>query len=210
MKAGGLRVAFQTAVVAIFMPAVAHADDIDHKLELCRNCHGSHLQGFIGYYAAPRLAGLPEQYLQNEFQGMRNHKRDNPLAKRFMWPIVTHGSTNFWDRMAKRISQMDAPPAADGPKNLVAKGKTIFEAGIPEDNIPACAACHGENAQGMDSVARLAGQLYVYLVAEMIEWQKGYRAKDPVSDEPNTMQPIAHSLTSEQIKAVASYLSYQK
>jgi cytochrome c553 len=210
MKAGGLRVALQVAVLAIFMPAIAHADDVERKLELCRNCHGSHLQGFTGYYTAPRLAGLSEQYLQIEFKGMRNHKRDNPLAKRFMWPIVAQGSPEFWDRMAKRINQMDAPPAADGPRNLVEKGKVIFQSGIPEDNIPACAACHGENAQGMDTVARLAGQLYAYLVGEMTEWKKGYRAKDPVSDEPNTMEPIAHSLSDEQIKAVASYLSYQK
>jgi hypothetical protein len=40
-------------------------------------------------------------------------------------------------------------------------------------------------------------------------WNEGYRSKDPVkSDAPNSMQPIAASLTKKQMAAVAAYLSF--
>jgi cytochrome c553 len=44
----------------------------------------------------------------------------------------------------------------------------------------------------------------------MREWKKGFRGKDPNSDDVNTMQPIAHALTDMQMKETAAYLSHQK
>ena len=90
----------------------------------------------------------------------------------------------------------------------MAEGKKLFEEGVPDANIPACVACHGDKAQGSDVVPRLAGQFYGYTVDELTDWVRGYRAKDPETPEnPNVMQPIASSLSKEQIAAVAAYLS---
>ena len=106
---------------------------------------------------------------------------------------------------------MDAPPAADGPRGAVRAGRKLFQDGVPDQNIPACAACHGEDGHGSDQVPRVAGQLYTYTVEALNDWVNGFRGKDPVTPEdPNTMQPIAKSLNKEQIRAVAAYLSYQK
>ena len=211
MRAGGFRLAVQAAVLAIFMPAAAQASDFDEKLGYCRNCHGRHYEGFIGYYIAPRLAGQTQVYLENQLKAIGKHTRDDPNAKRFMWPVLTHGAPALWPRISKRLSEMDAPPAADGPKRLVETGRKIFEGGVPDENIPACAACHGEDGHGSDQVPRVAGQLYSYTVEALKDWVQGHRAKDPVTPaDPNTMQPIAKSLNKEQIKAVAAFLSYQK
>jgi cytochrome c553 len=211
MKAGGLRLAVQAAVLAVFMPAAADAGGVEEKLGYCRNCHGTHYEGFIGYYVAPRLAGQTQVYLENQLKAIGKHTRDDPNAKRFMWPVLTHGTPDMWPRIAKRLSEMDAPPAADGPRRLVDAGKKIFNEGVPDENIPACAACHGEDGHGSDQVPRVAGQLYSYTVEALNDWVQGHRAKDPVTpSDPNTMQPIAKSLNKEQIKAVAAFLSYQK
>ncbi len=211
MKAGGFRLAVQAAVLAIFLPAAAQAMDVNEKLGYCRNCHGRHYEGFIGYYIAPRLAGQTQVYLENQLKAIGKHTRDDPNAKRFMWPVLTHGTPDMWPRIAKRLSETDAPPAADGPKRLVDAGKKIFAEGVPDENIPACAACHGEDGHGSDQVPRVAGQLYSYTAEALNDWVQGHRAKDPVSpQDPNTMLPIAKSLTKAQIKAVAAYLSYQK
>ena len=211
MKAGGLRVLVQAAVLAIFMPAAVYAADVDEKLGYCRNCHGRHYEGFFGYYIAPRLAGQTQQYLENQLKAIGKHTRDDPNAKRFMWPVLTHGTPDSWPRIAKRLSEVDAPPAADGPKRLVEAGRKIFEEGVPDENVPACAACHGPDGHGSDQVPRVAGQLYEYTVEALGDWVNGARAKDPVTPEDvNTMQPIAKSLNKAQIKAVAAYLSYQR
>lgn len=211
MKTGGLRVALQVAVLAIFMPGVVQAGELEAKLGYCSRCHGGHYEGFTGYYTAPRLAGQQAQYLEIQLKAIRTHTRNNPVTKRFMWPVLTHGSSNLWPRIAKRLSEMDAPPAANGPRSLVEAGRNIFEKGVPDDNIPACAACHGEDAHGSDQVPRLAGQQYGYIVGALTGWVNGYRAKDPQSPgDPNTMLPIAKSLNKNQIKAVAAFLSHQK
>ena len=70
----------------------------------------------------------------------------------------------LWPGIAKRLSEVNAPPAADGPEALVEAGRKIFEDGVPDENVPACAACHGQDAHGSDQVPRLAGQLYSYTV----------------------------------------------
>jgi len=218
MKAGGLRVAVQAAILAILIPGAAHARDdaglspaVREKLGYCRNCHGNHYQGFTGYFTAARLAGQQEQYILNQFNSLGKHVRDDPVAKRFRWPVLSHGTPDLWPGIAKYLSRLDAPPAADGPRHLVEAGRKIFEDGVPDANVPACAACHGPDAHGLDQVPRLAGQLYPYVLDELTDWQQGYRSKDPVntSDE-NVMVPIAKALSKEQIKAVAAYLSYQK
>jgi cytochrome c553 len=211
MKAGGFRLVVHAAVLAIFMPAAAQAGGDGEKLGYCRSCHGSHYEGFIGYYIAPRLAGQTQVYLENQLKAIGKHTRDDPNVKRFMWPVLTHGTPDMWPRIAKQLSEADAPPAADGPKRLVEAGRKIFEGGVPEDNIPACAACHGEDGHGMDQVPRVAGQLYSYTVEAMNDWVHGFRAKDPVTPaDANTMLPISKSLNKDQIKAVAAFLSYQK
>lgn len=211
MKAGGLRIAAATAVLALFIPAVSQAGGFQEKLGYCKDCHGNRFQGFQGYYLAPRLAGQPAQYLENQFKAFRGHVRNNPNSKRFMWVVVGGLSPRLQPEIAKYLSQYDAPPAGDGPRHLVDEGKKLFEEGTPDGNVPACAACHQPDAHGNDQVPRLAGQRYDYVVRQLTEWNSGYRQKSPDSPgDDNTMLPIAKGLTKDQIRAVAAYVSYQR
>jgi cytochrome c553 len=53
----------------------------------------------------------------------------------------------------------------------------------------------------------LAGQLPDYISNKLANWDKE-RGQDPSNPDSSTMmQPIARSLTDDQIKAVAAYLS---
>lgn len=211
MKAGGLRVAMTAAVLTALSPAAGYSDEVKDKLEYCKNCHGDHAQGFEGYYTAPRLAGQPVQYLENQFEALAKHRRDDPIAQQFMWPGIESVPLSMRNAIAHHFSGLNPPPADGGPRQLVERGRKIYEEGVPEANVPACAACHGPDAHGNDQIPRLAGQFYSYVVLQLENWGKGYRAKNPVSpSETNTMQPIATSMTKEQMKAVAAYLSYQR
>jgi cytochrome c553 len=74
-------------------------------------------------------------------------------------------------------------PIGGGPRNLLGTGKRIYDEGIPEANIPACAACHGPDAKGQEAIPRLAGQLYAYTVKELTNWSRergqGHRRAQP-------------------------------
>jgi cytochrome c553 len=211
MKAGGLRRILQTAFLAVLIPAAGLADEVQEKLEYCKNCHGNQAQGFQGYYTAPRLAGQPVKYLENQFEALAKHRRDNPIAQQFMWPAIEGIHQGLGAALARQLNELDAPPADGGPKHLVSAGRSIYEKGVPDENVPACAACHGEDAHGSNQVPRLAGQMYAYTVDQLDGWGRGYRSKDPVSPgETNTMKSIAAGMTKDQIRAVAAYVSYQR
>jgi cytochrome c553 len=211
VKAARLRPALQIAALLIALPAAGYAETAQERAGYCKNCHGESGQGFHGYYTAPRLAGQQVQYILNAFKALADHSRDDPLAKQFMYPAEASVEPRLWKGLAQYFSRLEAAPAANGPKHLVSTGKKIYEEGVPSQNVPACAACHGPDAKGTDAIPRLAGQQYSYLVDQLIGWSKGYRSKDPASPrDTNAMVPFATSLTKEQISAVAAYLSYQR
>lgn len=222
----GVRIAALATVVfaVILSPAAPAADmsgahfrkgphkakgSLEAKIQFCGECHGWSGQGYRGYYPIPRLAGQQTDYLENQFKAFVDHRRDDPVAKKFMTPVAETVRPEMSATLAEYFSGLEATPAGGGPKNLVEEGKKIFDEGVPEANVPACAACHGADAKGAGAIPRLAGQMYNYTLAQLSNWAKGYRAKDPVSGEANAMQPIASSMTTEQMKAVAAYLSYQ-
>ena len=110
--------------------------------------------------------------------------------------------------LAKHFFELNAKPTATGSKDLVPAGKKIFEGGIPEANVPACASCHGPDAKGNGAFPRLAGQSHDYIQNALKTWDK-VRGRDPAKpDNSAIMQPIAHGLTPSQIAAVAAYLDY--
>ena len=94
--------------------------------------------------------------------------------------------------------------------NLWPQAKSIFENGVPDANVAACAACHGPDATGHGEIPRLAGQLDSYVVMELTTWthERGQNPANP--DTSAIMKPVAHSLTRPQIEAVAAYVSSLK
>lgn len=216
MKASGAALA--TNILALVLTPAGQAADmgghgfhkgaLQAKIEYCTKCHGPSGRGYRGSYQIPRLAGQQVQYLENQFKALSEHSRDNPTSKRFMVPVINSVSPDMQTAIAEYFSTLKARPAGDGPASLVPLGKKLFELGDPDSNQPACAVCHGIDGKGSDTIPSLAGQMYAYTVAQLKGWGKGYRSKDPVSPEnPNTMRPIAESMTKEQITAVAAYLS---
>jgi cytochrome c553 len=217
MQVNRITRALQTTIIAALTVAAGLTDStqaktapggLKAKIEFCKTCHGASGEGFRGYYTAPRLAGQTTEYLESQFKAFAAHTRDNPAAKQFMVPVASGLDPATRTALAKYFSGLNAGPAGGGPRNLVAAGKKIYDDGVPEANVPACSACHGPDAKGIEIVPRLAGQMYTYTVAQLTGWGKGLRAKNPESpNEQNTMVPISTSLSKEQISAVAAYIS---
>lgn len=194
----------KTAVLAIAFSAVSslagHAES--HTIRNCTWCHGTSAQG---YSPAPRLAGQQRQYLENQLVGFRQHTRDNPFSKQYMWFATENLGPQTAHDLAVYFSKITPKPAEDGDQQLAVMGRTIYQDGVPDSNIVACIACHGPRAEGVREIPRLGGLEFTYLQRRLEQWGEGFNktARHP-------MPHVASQLSPKQIAALASYLSFIK
>jgi cytochrome c553 len=193
----------RVALAALFavIPLVAsHAES-----PAVRNCTWCHGAGAQGYTPAPRLAGQRSQYIEDELRDFAVHARDNPLSKQYMWGAARNLSPQRVHDLATFFSALPPKAANDGDSRLVATGRTIYQEGLPNANIVACVVCHAPDAEGVRQIPRLGGLGYSYLKRRLEQWGEGYHA---AAGPP--MPGIAGKLSSDQIAALASYLSFVK
>ena len=213
MKAVRLRVALTSALAFILAATAGQAQagaqnvhatggGIEAKFEYCTTCHGPSAQGFRGFYAMPRLAGQQPQYIENQLRAFVERRRLNLVMAN-----VAHGITpDAFPALAARMSALNPPPVGGAPMGDVALGKEIFTYGLPDQNVPACSACHGPDAKGQREIPRLAGQLYWYMVSTLSLWssERGQGGRQDISW---IMRPTVANLTQRQVQALAEYVS---
>jgi cytochrome c553 len=221
MKVISLRWALPAAVLAMAVLAAARVDSepaharrgvpvrtggVAGKVEYCTDCHGPSGQGYHGYLTMPRLAGQSSEYIENQLRSFAELSRERDL---FINMARVHGlSPDMRAALAAHFQGLNPRPIGGGPRNLLGTGKRIYDEGIPEANIPACAACHGPDAKGQEAIPRLAGQLYAYTVKELTNWTRERGQGSAKDDTSAVMTPIAHALNPAQVSALAAYLSY--
>jgi cytochrome c553 len=189
------------ALVASTIPSLAGGLETV-KFRNCTWCHGESAQG---YGPAPRLAAQRPQYIENQLLSFRNHTRDNPFSKQYMWGAAANLSPRAAHDLATYFSMLSPKVANDGDKQLAATGQALYEHGNPDSNTVSCAVCHGPNAEGIRDIPRLGGLSYYYLKRKLKQWGEGYHvaAKSP-------MPLVAGKLSPNQIEELASYLSFVK
>ena len=183
--------------------AVLQKQSFQAKLEYCKTCHGLSGQGYYGYFAMPRLAGQQPKYLENQLRDFIEPRRTNPV----MFNVAHSLSPSMVAALAAHFRDLNPKPMGGAPKEHVATGKTIYQEGLPDCNVPACSVCHGPEAKGQDKIPRLAGQLFPYTGKELTNWSRE-RGQGSGNDTSAVMVPTAHNLTQSQIAEIAAYLSY--
>jgi cytochrome c553 len=173
------------------------------KADYCKTCHGVSGQGYHGFFPMPRLAGQQPEYFTNQLRAFDERRRQN----QYMYGVAHVLSPAMREALAKYFNGLNPRPLSGGAGHLVSRGKTIYEEGIPEANIPACMACHGPEARGNGEIPRLAGQLPDYIVSKLLNWSKerGRNAAKP--DTSAVMAATAHALTRSDTTALAAYVS---
>lgn len=166
----------------------------------CAWCHGPSAQGFT---TAPRLAGQTAPYIEKQLLNFKNHARDNPYSEQYMWGAVPPVDPELARALAVYFSALEAQAASDGNAAMTERGRVVYFEGVPSANIPACAACHGPNAEGAGLIPRLGGLSYAYLKRRMQQWAQGYHASAMAP-----MPEVARTLPDQEIEAVASFLSF--
>jgi cytochrome c553 len=118
--------------------------------------------------------------------------------------VCEHGDTLALPRFhLVDVFAVDTQPLVHGAPNdpaEMAAGKKIFDEGIPARNVPACTACHGEQAQGAGAIPRLAGQHRSYLERQLDAFLSNARANE-------IMHENSKNLISQKISQVAAFLS---
>jgi cytochrome c553 len=216
MKTINLQTLLHAAIFAIIFITAGEAkeketaafskQEFQSKLEYCKTCHGLSGQGYRGYYPMPRLAGQQPKYIENQLRAFMERRRMNPV----MFNVAHALSPSMVAALTTYFQDLNPNPLGGAPKDHLALGKTIFEQGLPESNVPACSACHGPEAKGQNEIPRLAGQLFPYTIKALTNWSKERGQGGAKDDTSAIMVPTTHNLTQSQIVAIAAYLSYLK
>jgi cytochrome c553 len=170
---------------------------VDGTVHVCSSCHG--LEGRSISPTFPNLAGQQHDYIVAQLQAFRDHTRADPHAHTYMWGMAAKLSDATIDGVATHYSSQTPAPGTPGDPALVAAGKKIFEEGIPDRDVPVCANCHGEKAQGDALFPRLAGQHPSYIQSQLLNFQTLARNNE-------LMHQNSLNLTPEEIGEVAAYV----
>jgi cytochrome c553 len=190
------------AVTTTLLSAQTIPPDIQKAAEekavnLCSTCHGP--RGISTSSEFPILAAQRKGYLAAQIDAFRKQTRAEKDAHDFMWGIAGRLDETIIDGIAAYYAAQPAAPGHTDAPALIAKGKELFDKGLPDRAIPACASCHGANGEGIADFPRQAGQHAKYVAKQLTYIQTLTRAA-PV------MHGIVKDLTPDEMHAVAVYV----
>ena len=167
---------------------------------VCGTCHG--VRGVSTQPKFPQLAGQNANYLAAQLKAFRAQTRGDPDAIGYMWGMAGQLDDDTITALAAYYAGQKAEPSGRGDPALVARGREIFENGIPSEGVPACSSCHGKDAHGLQDFPRLAGQHGQYVLKQLASFQSNMR-------NVAIMHGVAQNLRGPEMQAVAAYLEAQ-
>ena len=175
-------------------------DQVLGIVHVCTSCHGEYGRSISPTF--PNLAGQQAAYIQAQLTAFRDHKRSDPHAQTYMWGMAAHLSNDIIHSIATYFAAQMPAPGEPGDPHDMAAGKQIYQQGIPARQVPACHACHGDHAQGLETIPRLAGQHREYIEKQLSYFSSNLRANE-------IMHENSKNLTPDEIREVATYAAAQ-
>src|SRR6202521_6033981 len=167
-------------------------------VQTCGTCHGTNGRSVSPTF--PNLAAQTAPYIEAQLKAFKDQTRADPDAQVYMWGMAAQLSDAQISELAVYFSKQSAPaPGKSGSPAAVARGKQVFEEGVPARQIPPCASCHGAHGEGQATFPRLAGQHAPYLLKQLLVIQNVLRTA-PV------MHGVIKDLTKDQMQSVVVYL----
>ncbi|MGB7973996.1 MAG: c-type cytochrome [Roseiarcus sp.] len=165
----------------------------------CFACHGADgvatADGLAADKNIPNLAGEPNLYLQFQLvffrKGVRKNETMNAMAQQLSDDDLRNVSAYFASLPAPNRST--SPDTA--PQDTELGGK--IAQGIH------CTNCHGDHFEGVDNIARLAGQREDYVYHALRDFKSGARTSTGAAG----MAEVVYPLGDEEMKALAHYVS---
>jgi cytochrome c553 len=196
------------AVIGLCALPLAQASTLEHEgdpaqapavvRQTCASCHG--IDGNSTSPGFPKLAAQVPQYLRKQLADFKSGARKNPI----MSGMAAGLSSREMDAVAAYFGVQAIKADTGQDKALVDEGEKIYHGGITTNAVPACAACHGTEGTGTPPLyPRLADQHAAYLVTQL----QNFKAKKRDNDPKAVMRDIAGRMSTQQMQAVAAYLS---
>ena len=166
------------------------------KAAACASCHGADGNSLVTMY--PKLAGQSANYLIKQLKEFKDGTRKNAIMADMAAGLSEQ------DR-ADLASYFSAQKVSQGNGKANDLGKKLYFGGDAKRGIPACAACHGVNGQGMAKAGfpAVAGQNVEYLQAQLKNFHSGTRT----NDNNGIMRGVTKKLKDKQAAALAQYMS---
>jgi cytochrome c553 len=178
-------------------------DTIAARVLACASCHGTQGEGTSDVYF-PRLAGKPAGYLYNQLIAFRDGRRRYPPMNYLLEFLPDAYLKEVSEYFASLRPPFPQPGPATVSNELLARGESIVKNGDSQQGVPPCSACHGPDLGGMEpAIPGLLGLRASYISAQLGGWRYGTRT----AIAPDCMQIVASSLTEDDVKAVAAWLS---
>lgn len=169
----------------------------DTAIGVCGTCHGP--DGNSNNPMFPRLAGQHAGYIVRQLKFFKAQSRGDPYAIGYMWGMASGLDDETIDALGRYYATQRTGPGRSHDPATIARGRDIFQHGVPAEGVPACAACHGQDALGSDMFPRLAGQHAEYVLKQLSSFQSNMR-------QIAVMHGVAQNLRTPEMQAVAYYL----
>lgn len=178
------------------------------KAAMCGACHG--MDGNSPAPTFPKLAGQNARYLLKQMQDIKSGSRTVAMMA---GQLDSTSDQDMADIAAYFASQTISPGA--GNEALLAKGESVYRAGIKDRGLAACTGCHSPDGLGNAAAGypSLAGQHAAYIATQLKAFRLG--AEDESAGRHNDgeiriMREIAFRLSDKEIEAVADFISSLK
>ena len=161
--------------------------------------------GAQGYTVAPRLAGQRPQYIMSQIRSFREHARDNPFSKQYMWSAVAALEPHTARDLADYFATIAPKAANDGDSVLASQGKNDLPGRNPGSQYRLLLCLSWPKRRGRARYSS-PGRTGLFLCQGRLEqWGQGYH-----SAAGSPMPMVASHLGPDEIEALASYLSFVK
>lgn len=200
-------VAYTTPAAEMAAGMTGDADAGKAKAIVCGACHGNDGNSINGQW--PNLAAQHPQYIVARLKGYKNGEGSDRASGAYganvtvMQAQAAGLSEQDMHDLAAYFSSQSVKPGESNP-DLVNLGSEIYRLGNADSNVASCAACHGPKGKGNPAamMPSIAGQRATYTENQLTAFANGMR----YGGINNMMHGVAANMSSEEIKAVASFL----
>ncbi|MGQ8365454.1 c-type cytochrome [Glaciecola sp. 1036] len=192
---------------------------IPEQLQYCTVCHGSQFKGDFATQA-PNLTGLPAWYLAKQLNAFMNKERGvhaedvSGHEMRAAAEALTPELIQLAVSTITKLPNTTKKPLSDW-QQMVFKQEEPIEISLQNGKklFTTCASCHGENAQGNQSLNAppLVGRNNWYIAKQLNNFKHGIRGDNQSDIAGQQMRAAANVLTTKQdIVDVVSYIEQLK
>lgn len=170
---------------------------------ICAGCHGADGNSMIPMN--PILAGQQAEYLTKQLidfkaNGEEPPKRNSPIMSAMVAALSQDDAKKLGEYYAKQKMTASQVPADE---KLLEMGKILYHGGNIENEVPACAGCHGPKGTGIPPrYPAVAGQHTEYTINQLGLFNTGDRGNDN-----GVMQKVVSRMSAQEKRAVAEYIS---